>query len=70
MNKRTKFGLCKNGIVRCYAGVLGDFIDDVNEFIVPILDCNILVEFKPYVITVTPYDNAEIIYGKFRMLNQ
>jgi hypothetical protein len=65
MQKRTSFGLCKNGIVRCWCGALGDFTEDINEFIVPILEDNVLAEFNYGVITVTRDDNANTIYQKF-----
>lgn len=63
--KRTRFGLCRNGIVRCWSGTLGDFIKDINEFIVPILADNVLAEFNYNVIIVTPDDNEATIHQKF-----
>ena len=46
------------------------FVEDINEFVIPILEDSIIAEFNDRKITVTCYDNADSIYQKFlRVLN-
>lgn len=65
MVTRTSFKLSGNGIVHCWCGALRDFVEDINEFIIPILDDSIVADFNERRITITCYDNADTIYKKF-----
>lgn len=65
MKTRTNFKLLGEGIVHCWCGSLRDFVEDINEFILPILEDNITAEFNDRKITVYSYDNAERIYNRF-----
>lgn len=62
MKTRTEFKLLGKGLVYCWRGSLADFVKDINEFILPILEDNIIAEFNGKQITVYAYDNAESIY--------
>ena len=65
MKTRTHFKLSSEGLVHCWCGRLGDFVKDINEFILPILEDNITAEFNDRQITVYAYDNVESIYKRF-----
>lgn len=65
MVTRTSFKLSGNGIVHYWCGTLRDFVEDINEFIIPILDDSIVADFNERRITITCYDNADTIYKKF-----
>ena len=65
MKTRTSFKLLGKGLVYCWCGNLGDFVEDINEFILPILEDNITAEFNDRQITVYAYDDTESIYQKF-----
>ena len=65
MKTRTSFRLCSDGAVHCWCGHVSAFAEDINEFIVPMLDGTILAAFNGRVITVSCWDNAEIIRQKF-----
>ena len=65
MKTRTRFKLLGEGLVHCWCGTLIDFVEDINEFILPILEDNITAEFNERRITVYAYDNAESIFNKF-----
>ena len=65
MKTRTSFRLSGKGIVHCWCGAIGDFVEDINEFVIPILEDSIIAEFNDRKITVTCYDNADTIYQKF-----
>ena len=68
MKTRTHFKLSGKGIVHCWCGAIGDFIEDINEFIIPILEDSIIAEFNNKEIIVTSYDNTETIYNKFKKI--
>lgn len=65
MKTRTHLQLSRKGIVYCTCGSLGDFVEDIAEFILPILDNNIIAEFNDREITVYAYDDVERIYKRF-----
>lgn len=65
MKTRTAFKLLQKGLVRCWCGSLVDFTEDIDEFIIPILEDSITAEFNEKQITVYPYDNARSIYKRF-----
>lgn len=65
MKTRTNFKLLGKGLVHCWCGNLNDFVKDINDFILPILEDNIIAEFNDRQIIVYAYDNAENIYNKF-----
>ena len=65
MKTRTCFKLCGRGIVYCTCGTLGDFVSDINDFILPILEDKIVAEFNEREITVYAYDTVERIYQRF-----
>lgn len=65
MKTRTSFKLLGKGLVCCSCGSIMNFVEDINEFIVPILEDNIIAEFNEKQITVYAYDNTETIYNKF-----
>ena len=65
MKTRTSFKLLGKGMVHCWCGALNDFVMDINDFILPILEDNITAEFNDRKITIYAYDNAESIYNRF-----
>lgn len=65
MKTRTQFKLHSGGLVHCWCGSLGDFIMDINDFILPILEDHITAEFNGVKITIYSYDNKKSIYDKF-----
>ena len=65
MKTRTSFNLSGKGVVHCYTGALGDFVDDITDFIIPILEDKIIAEFNDREIIVSCYDSADTIYKKF-----
>ncbi len=65
MKTRTHFKLSGKGIVHCWCGALVDFVEDINEFIIPILEDSITAEFNETQITVYAYDNEKSIYKRF-----
>ena len=65
MKTRTSFKLSGKGVVHCWCGAIEDFVKDVCDFIIPILEDSIIAEFNNREITVNPYDNADSIYQKF-----
>lgn len=65
MNTRTSFKLSNNGVVRCWCGNVVNFAEDLNEFIVPMIDGTIQAEFNGRTITVSCWDNTEKIRQKF-----
>lgn len=65
MNTRTSFELSSNGVVRCNCGCIGNFVEDLNEFIIPMLASTIQAEFNGRTITVSCWDNTEKIRQKF-----
>lgn len=65
MKTRTSFKLSGKGTVHCWCGSVRNFAEDINEFIIPILEDSIIAEFNDRKITVTCYDNANTIYQKF-----
>lgn len=65
MKKRTSFSLLDNGIVYCSCGSIIDFVKDLNEFIVPLLEFKIQAEFNGRIVTVYAYDNEQRILERF-----
>ena len=65
MKTRTSFRLGSDGVVRCWCGHVVNFAEDLNEFIVPMLDGTIKAEFNGRIITVSCWDNTETIRQKF-----
>ena len=71
MKTKTSFKLLGEGIVHCWCGNLKDFILDIENFILPILEDKIIAEFNNRQIIVYAYDNAESIYNRFmQVLNK
>lgn len=67
MNKtRTRLTISGSGFVRCWCGTIGDFIEDLSEFIVPLLEDDIVAKFNDRKITVSPYDNVTTLTDKFK----
>ena len=66
MKTRTHFNLSGKGFVHCWCGSIGDFIEDINEFIIPILEDSIIAKFNNKEIIVKKYDNVESIFNKFK----
>lgn len=46
MKPKTSFRLLECGVVHCWCGALLDFIDDINTFILPILEDKITARFN------------------------
>lgn len=66
MKTRTSFKLNgKEGIVHCWTGTLKNFIEDIEEFILPILENYIIAEFNDAKIIIQTHDTAESIYNNF-----
>lgn len=65
MKKRTSFSLLDNGTVYCSCGSVIDFVKDLNEFIVPLLEFKIQAEFNGRTVTVYAYDNEQRILERF-----
>ena len=66
METRTHFKLLGQGLLYCSCGSLRDFIQDIEDFILPILEDKIKAEFNDRTIIVYSYDNAESIYDRFK----
>lgn len=67
MKPRTNFYLLgKKGIVYCSCGTIKDFVLDIENFILPILEDTITAEFNDVKINIHSYDTAETIYNKFK----
>ena len=66
MKTRTSFKLDgKEGVVRCWCGNLRGFVEDIEEFILPILENYIIAEFNDVKIIIQNYYTAESIYNSF-----
>ena len=66
MKTRTSFKLNgKEGIIHCWSGTLKNFVEDIEDFILPILEDSIKAEFNDRVIIVYAYDDAESIFNRF-----
>ena len=65
MKPRTLFRLSGSGLVHCYSGALRDFVRDINDFILPILEDSITAEFNYKRVTVNAHDDPESIYNQF-----
>lgn len=65
MKTRTTFKLLGKGLVYCWSGCLRDFVEDINEFILPILEDNIKAEFNGKQITIYAHDDTDKIYTRF-----
>lgn len=65
MKTRTFLYLCHDGVVRCRCGAIGDFIEDIVEFVVPLLEDYIYVEFNDRKVYVLKDDDAEKIYSRY-----
>ena len=72
MKTRTRFKFDgKEGIIHCWTGNLRGFVEDIEEFIIPILENYIIAEFNDTKIVVHAYENAESIFNRFvRELNK
>ncbi len=68
MKTRTTFKLLGKGVVYCWCGSLWDFAEDINKFIIPILEDCIIAEFNNKQIVVYPHDNTETIFEKFKKI--
>lgn len=67
MKTRTAFKLSgQEGVVHCWCGNLMDFILDIEEFIVPILEDKIIASFNDREILICPSDTAQTIYENFK----
>ena len=65
MKTRTHFKLLGKGLICCSCGTLRNFVQDIEDFIIPILEDSIKAEFNDRVIIVYSYDNAESIFNRF-----
>ncbi len=65
MKTRTFLYLCHDGVVRCRCGAIGDFIEDIVEFVIPLLEDYIYVKFNNKKIYVLKDDDAEKIYSRY-----
>lgn len=67
MKTRTAFKLIgSEGVVHCWCGCLRDFILDIENYVIPILEDKIIARFNDREILVYPSDTAEIIYENFK----
>lgn len=66
MTTKTHFKLLGKGIVYCWCGTLVDFISDIEKFILPILEDQIIANFNDREIWIYAYDTAETIYERFK----
>lgn len=67
MKTRTTFKLIGlEGAVHCWCGNLMNFILDIDEFILPILEGNIIARFNDKEILICPSDTAQTIYENFK----
>ena len=65
MKTKTHFKLLGKGLVYCTCGTIRDFVQDIEDFILPILEDNIKAQFNDRVIIVCAYDDAESIFNRF-----
>ena len=65
MKPKTSFKLLGCGVVYCWCGALLDLIDDINTFILPILEDKITARFNDREIIVYAYDNVDTICKRF-----
>ena len=65
MKTRTHLKLLRNGVVCCTCGTLWDFAEDINDFILPLLDSTITASFNDRKITISIDDTSETIRKKF-----
>lgn len=65
MKTRTHFKLFGKSLVYCWCGSLRDFVEDIDEFILPILEDNIFAKFNDTQIVVYAYDNVNSIHKRF-----
>lgn len=67
MKTRTAFKIIgSEGVVHCWCGCLRDFILDIENYVIPILEDKIIARFNNREILIYPSDTAEIIYENFK----
>lgn len=67
MKTRTAFKLIgSEGVVHCWCGDLVNFVLDLDEFILPILEGSIIAKFNDRKIIICPSDTAQTIYESFK----
>lgn len=67
MKTRTAFKLIgPEGVVQCWVGNLRDFVLDIENYVIPILEDKIIARFNDKEVLVYPSDTAEIICEKFK----
>lgn len=67
MKTRTALKLIgKEGVVHCWCGCLREFILDIENYVIPILEDKIIARFNDREILVYPSGTAEIIYENFK----
>ena len=65
MKTRTNFKLSGKGVIHCWCGSISDFVEDINEFIIPILEDDIIAEFNYREVSINKYDDVNTIRQKF-----
>ena len=63
---QTRLKICENGKVICYTGTLIGFLADLQNIIVPMIDSYLVADFNDIEIKVTPSDNAQTLYEKYK----
>ena len=66
MKPRTSLTLLNDGSIRCYSGTINWFVQDICDFIIPILGDTITAEFNGRKITVYKYDNVETLLDRYK----
>ena len=62
---RTSLKISHDGIIYCTCGTLYDFCNDIEHYIVPLIDTSMTVRFNDRFISVNTYDTVDTIMKKF-----
>lgn len=61
---RTSLKISHDGIIYCTCGTLYDFCNDIEHYIVPLIDTSMTARFNGRFISITPYDTVDTIMKK------
>jgi hypothetical protein len=66
METRTSFKIMNDGTIKCFCGNIKEFARDICDFVQPILNYLIEVEFNNINFIVTTHDTVDTICKKYK----